>query len=272
MKTLSTLALLLGVLHANAQTDTIYSNNDKIACTVKEITEDAVKYSYPNEDLVNSMYKTLVKKIVFKSGRTQTFYEATSFKTVNGAENHDNVTISQVEYEVKGLIKMGDVSSKAKGATTISNMERVKERAYKKLKIQAAMLGANVIYLTQQYTEGNKGGNAGSTSTYTTLSGVAYASSLPDFDAFAKKVNGKNYFRTFEKLKLWSNDTDLERAVYVRDFNLFKVTNESGLIMVEGNIEGVKNYNKFRVIHYDDVSFTLVYEDKATIYNIKVNF
>ena len=50
-------------------------------------------------------------------------------------------TITQVEGEIKGLFKVGEVSSKAKGTTTFSNQERVKERAYKKLKIQAAMMG-----------------------------------------------------------------------------------------------------------------------------------
>ena len=45
---------------AFCQLDTIYSNNEKLAVNVKEITEDAVKYTYPNEDLINTSYKNTI--------------------------------------------------------------------------------------------------------------------------------------------------------------------------------------------------------------------
>jgi len=61
-----------------------------MACTVKEITPDAVKFSYPNEDLINSVYKNTIQKIVFKSGRVQVFAESTYFKTVNNIDDYDN--------------------------------------------------------------------------------------------------------------------------------------------------------------------------------------
>jgi hypothetical protein len=73
--------LFFTTLHATAQVDTIYTNGEKIACSVKEITPDAVKYAYLGEDLINSVYKSTIQKIVFKSGRVQTFAEASSFKT-----------------------------------------------------------------------------------------------------------------------------------------------------------------------------------------------
>jgi len=147
------LLLLFSILRSYAQTDTIMINNQKIACSVKEITPDAVKYTYPNEDLINTVYKNTVQKIIFKSGRMQTFAEATSYKTINSVSDYNSVTITSVESEVRGLFKIADVSSKAKGTTVYSNQERVKDRAYRKMKIQAAMFGANVVYLTNQRTE-----------------------------------------------------------------------------------------------------------------------
>jgi len=135
--------------------DTVVINNQKIACSVKEITPDAIKYTYPGEDVINSVFKNTVQKVIFKSGRIQTFAEATSYKEITNVMDFDKVTITSVESEVRGLFKLGDVSSKAKGTTVYSNQERVKDRAYRKMKIQAGMLGANIVYLTNQRTEGN---------------------------------------------------------------------------------------------------------------------
>lgn len=64
------------------QVDTIFSNNQKIPCNVKEITPDAVKFSYLGEDLINTIYKNSIQKIAFKSGRIQEFTEASSLKKV----------------------------------------------------------------------------------------------------------------------------------------------------------------------------------------------
>lgn len=196
-----------------SQNDTIYSNRERIACTIKEVTPEAVRFTYPGEDLVNAVYKNSIQKIVFKSGRVQIFSEATSFKKVNSVDDFDKVTVSQVEGEVRGLFKLGDVSAKAKGATNLSNQERVKERAYQKLKMGAAMMGGNVIYLTQVRTEGNRPGNyyQSGSSTETSLSGVVYTNQLWDYSAFQKAVGDKVNFMSTQRVKLWSNATDMKK-------------------------------------------------------------
>ena len=61
--------LLLFSVRAFGQTDTIFSNNEKIPCIVKEIKESSVVYVHPGEELLNSIYKNAVQKIVFKNGR-----------------------------------------------------------------------------------------------------------------------------------------------------------------------------------------------------------
>jgi hypothetical protein len=254
------------------QTDTIFSNNEKIPCSVKEITPDAVKYSFPGEDLINSIYKNSVQKIVFKSGRVQTFAEATSFKKINGVDDFENVTVTQVESEVKGLFKVGDVSSKAKGTTTLSNQERVKERAYRKMKIVAAMMGANIIYLTNQRTEGNKMGGyyqSGSTAE-TNLTGVAYTNQLPSLEEFQKAINEKKSFTAVQEAKLWSSASDMTKTDIFSNFVISSITNENGLILINGSLEGVINYKVFRVVSFDKDYFNIYYEDKSTSYNIKI--
>ena len=268
---LTTIVIVLTTL-AFGQTDTIFSNNEKIACSVKEVTPDAVKYSFPGEDLTTTIYKNSVQKIVFKSGRVQTFSESTSFKKVEKVADFDNVSITQVESEIKGLFKVGDVSSKAKGTTTLSNQERVKERAYRKLKIQAAMQGANIIYLTNQRTEGNKMGGyyqSGSTAE-TNLTGVAYTTQLPSFKDFEKLIPEKRDFLAIQEIKLWSNATDLSITDIQTRFKITNIINENGLIMIEGQLDGVSKYSKFRVVTFSNEYFNIFYEDKTTAYNIKI--
>jgi len=267
----STLFMLMCFQFAFAQQDTIVTNREKIICSIKEITTDAVKFTYPGEDIVNSIYKNTVEKITFKSGRVQTFAETTSFKTVNGPEDFENVSITQVESEVNGLFKLANVSAKAKGTTVYSNIERVKERAYRKMKIEAAMQGANIIFLTQQQTEGNQYGTdyqAGKT-TETNLDGIAYANKIPKFEAFSAKVKNNSQYSVIARLKLWSGGTDMQNDEFQGVMSITNVINESGLIMIEGTVPKIKT-TKFRVAFFDETRFVLVYEDKSTIYNLVV--
>ena len=98
--------LLLFSVRAFGQTDTIFSNNEKIPCIVKEIKESSVVYVHPGEELLNSIYKNAVQKIVFKNGRVQVFAEATSFNAVEGVDDYEKVTVTAVE-KVKGLFQSG---------------------------------------------------------------------------------------------------------------------------------------------------------------------
>jgi hypothetical protein len=256
----------------SGQTDTIFSNNEKIPCSVIEITQEAVKFTYPEEELVNSVYKNSVQKIIFKNGRVQTFVEATSFKIVRGVDDFENVTITQVESEVKGLFKLGEVSSKAKGASTLSNQERVKERAYRKLKIGAALMGANIIFLTDQRTEGNKIGGyyqSGSTAE-TNLTGVVYSNQLPNYDEFKKMIDEENNFIATQESKLWSNASDMETKVIQKSFVISGIENENGIIILNGELQDETKIKTFRVVSFDNEFFNIYFEDKSTAYNVKV--
>lgn len=255
-----------------AQTDTLYLNNQKIACSVKEVTQDGVKYSYPNEDLVNTVYKNSVQKIVFKSGRVQSFTESTSFKQVNGVEDYANVTVTTVESEVKGLYKIGDVGSKAKGTTTFSSQERVKERAYRKLKMQAAMMGGNIIYLTNQRNEGNKFGGyfQSGSSTETNLTGISYSNSVPSLDDFKKLLNSRTTFATYEQYRLAASNTEFSKDDVVTNFNITNIINDNGIITIEGSLGTAPKFTSFKLAYFNSDHFSIFYNDKSTVYNISV--
>ena len=264
--------ILISAQVSKAQVDTVVSNNQKIACNVKEVTPDAVKYTFPGEDVVNSVYKNTVQKIIFKSGRIQTFAEATSYKTVNSVMDNDKVAITAVESEIQGLFKLGDVSSKAKGTTVYSSQERVKDRAYHKLKIQAAMFGANVVYLTNQRTEGNKYGSyfQSSSTTETNLTGIAYSNILPSLEGFKKLIGSKTDFVAIKKFELGASDSDVSEDDINKPFSISNITSLGGIIVVEGKLKGEDNHFSFQLANFDSNSFSVAYKNKGTAYNIIV--
>lgn len=277
MKTILSISLLLlSSLNGYCQAtyDTIYSNNEKIACIVKEITPDAVKFSYPGEDLVNAVYKNTIEKIIFKSGRVQVFAEATSLRSITSVADYDNVTLSHVQSEVQGLYKIGDVGAKARGTTIYANMEKVKERGIRKMKIQAAMMGANEIYITLEGTTTN----APYHPTSTNMAGIAYSSRLPSYDGFMNLLNSKMKYKMtkYEVDKLATDDYDFV-AYHDTDVVLMnRVYNENGFIMMDARIQGFDNHI-FKVIYYSDSGFTLECTDDSSIlenaiYNVRVKF
>jgi hypothetical protein len=266
------LLTILTVSCSYAQMDTVFVNNQKIACSVKEITPEAIKYSFPGEDVVNSVYKNTVQKIVFKSGRVQIFAESTSFKVITGVMDYDKVTVTSVESEIRGLFKLSDVSSKAKGTTIYSNQERVKDRAYRKIKIQAAMFGANIIYLTNQRTEGNKYGSyysSGSTSE-TNLTGVAYSNTLPDFDKFKQLIGSKNKFIAILRYELGASDSDVSQDQVSKSFEIHNISNDNGIITIDANLQGESDVNNFQLVGFTDQTFNIAYKYKGTAYNYTI--
>jgi len=273
-RSLTGIAVLAFSLNSFAQTDTLYSNNKKIPCVVKEITEDAVKYSYPNEDLINSVYKNSLQKIVFKSGRVQLFTESSSLKQVNGVRDYENVTVTAIENEIKGLYKIGDVSSKAVGTTALANQERVKNRAYRKLKIQAAMMGGNIVYLTNQRTEGNKAGGyfTASSAAETNLTGVSYNNVVPNLEEFKKLKGEHTNFSSFEEYKLGGSDSDFGYKQSTRTFLVSNVRDDNGIVTLEGELEGESKVSQFRLVGLTNEYFSIFYRDKSTVYNISVKF
>lgn len=246
--------------------DTIYSNSEILAVHVKEVTHDAVIYQYPGEAINNTIYKNSIIKIVFSSGRIQVFNEISNFKTVKGGNDWEKVTVTHVESEVKGLFKIGQVTSKAKGTTEFSNMNKVKDRAYMKLKIEAAMRGANMIYLFGEHVKGNDFNTDNSTET--NLTGIAYTNIRPHFDDFQELINNNKQFKYVEFQYLGNNSTELARIPNEpKMITIDNIKNESGFIIVQAQIDGIDK-NTFTVTYFDDKEIILMYEDTRKIYNL----
>ncbi|AUD00985.1 hypothetical protein [Spirosoma pollinicola] len=277
MKSFFTLLLLALPLFGFAQLDTIYTNTEKIACTVKEVTADAVQFVYPGETLSNSLYKNTISKIAFRSGRTQLFSESTSLNTIRSIEDFDKVTITQVEGDTKGLFKLGEVSSSARGGSVYSNVDKVKERAMKKLKMEAAMRGANLVYMAYQKTDGNQYGGyfQAAKAAETIYTGVAYSNVMPNKDEFLKRMSGISKVVSPQQIVLMKGMSISKSEYETINFNVPILINrsyiEGGQIYLEAKIQGFEA-TSFRVVRFDDKSFSLLNEDKKKVVNFIVPF
>jgi hypothetical protein len=184
------------------------------------------------------------------------------------------------------LYKIGEAGAKAKGTTGISSIEKVKERAIRKMKITAAMQGANVIYQTQINTTDNIPGETGSDGrstkaaqpTQTTISGIAYSSELPSFEEFKQAIGNRKLFsvinlyefeNVFNILDPFNSNTDIKVKSLNKSMELNSFVDESGFINVDAKIEKESN-TKFRVIFFNNEEFTLEYKTDKGIYNYRV--
>jgi hypothetical protein len=263
------LSLCLGTV-CFGQSDTIFFNNEKIVCSIKEITPDAVKYASGNEEVTSSIYKNAVQKIAYKNGKVQTFVEAASFKPVNSLYDYNDVTISRVEGEIHGLFKLGEVNSRAYGGTAFGN-RKVRERAMRKLKILAAMEGANVVYLTNTHYNSYQYNQYGAYSASTNMLGVAYSNKVPDFTAFEKAVSQKTEFTAIQETKLSKNAANYTESAIRKPFKINKITNQYGLIMLDAKLDGLPDISTFRVVSLSDSRFNIFYQEKGKAYNVMVS-
>ncbi len=175
-----------------AQNDTIFKmNGELLPVNVKEITESSIKYSYPGEDLLNTISKSTVLKIHFKSGRVQEFSTVMNILNVKSCLDWKNVQISTIESEVVGLMKIDNLGAKAEGMTTMSSISKLQDRVYNKVKMGSAMLGGNIFYVIEQHTEAAiSGGEYGSTKMPSvSISGICYTSKK----VFQREISYGNY-------------------------------------------------------------------------------
>src|SRR4051812_42320353 len=102
------------------------------------------------------------------------------------------------------------------------------------------MFGANIIYLTNQRTEGNKYGGywqSGSTAE-TNLTGVGYSNMLPDYEKFKQLIGAKTDFVATKKFELGASDTDVSQDIIDKPFIVSNITVESGIVLITAQLKG----------------------------------
>ena len=166
---LSLLVLTLAINTVYGQDKIVKLSGDTINCKVREVADDNIKYSYVDEDLINSMSKNIVKEIIFKSGRIEKFSERI---VINGEEDWEKVQITTIESDVEGLVKGKEMMAKASSGWSTTNQGKMQKKAMDKLKKEAAINGYHIVFLI---TTTGKGGHYGiSGGTKASVTGIGY--------------------------------------------------------------------------------------------------
>lgn len=139
---LSALGCLLAV-SAYSQ-DKLYTHKgDTLNVYVKEVNESSIRFTYPNEQSINTLSKNATEKIEYESGRVQ---QITEKIIINDYKDWEKVVITNLESDVQGLTKGEEMKAKAKG-TTFTSQGRVEARAFDKLKKEAASKGYHILLI-----------------------------------------------------------------------------------------------------------------------------
>ena len=249
---------------AQEKLDSIYTTSEILAVHVKQVDNDKVQFVYPGEEVINTMEVSSITKIVFKSGRTQTFAEASTFRAVKNGLDWEYVTVIQNDRELKGLYLLDQVNSKAKAATGWGSVGKMENRAKRKLLIETAMNGGNVVFLTQQ----NSSTRSQKSTSSSVLGGVAYGSTVPNFEAFKKMVENSGEFRYVENHTLGVNYDDLKVSTQKGEkVSLNNIEKSGHMIYVNASIPG-EDEPKYRVSYFDNEQVILVYRTKKQLVNI----
>lgn len=261
-----------------AQTDSIFTRSEVIPCTVKEIGEQTVSYSYPGEDVINKMYKNTIAKIIFRNGRVQTFEEFKALQPILHAGDFAKVQILTTEAETKGLTKLEPVVSKAKGFTTLASTLAVQDRALRKLLIETALIGGNALALTQAMTTPARAGSEfvpGQTA-YSLQSGMAFTAQAPDETAFRELIGDKTTFQVKHRYWMGRNSFDLSSSAASGEFRLRIIEpNKNNKLWVRGTFskfrtasgEGIAldGVSLFRVVACNEDQFTLYLQTESGV-------
>lgn len=147
--------------------DTILTHKgETIEGKVVEMGDRAIKFKYSGEDMINSISKNLVSEIKFESGRTQ---KVSSKIVVRGEQDWEKVIITNLESDVEGLTRVGEIMAKAQNNLSYTtNVGKLEKKAMDKLKKDAASKGCHAILIL---TTTSKAGN-----NRETLSGAPKAS------------------------------------------------------------------------------------------------
>lgn len=266
---MSVVGLLISTALLAQNADTIVTMRGKIVAHVKEITPELVAYTNPNESVIYKIERGAVSKIVFANGRVEKFADMKVLAKINGAFDWPQVDVATTEYETKGLYKIDLISTKATGTTIYSSVTKVQDRAINKLKMAAAIMGGNLVYVKSEALEGNIQSELGSRTSRAQLLGTVYCSELLDENKFKATINEGNQYTLVSKLGLRNNDADIHTFETLNeDVEIKAVQVDRGFIYLTLSIDGKQSKLQYRVVSFSDSRIMVAYREGTAYYNM----
>ena len=257
---------MLLCLSAFGQTDTIFTKIDTISCKVVKIKKDSIAYSTTNNGSILLISKKKVDKIVYKNGKMVSIKEELSLKRIEGVSEYNDVQISFNDSDITNCTKIIKVSTEYSSAN--NGQSKSLNKAYSLLKLQAAMLGANIIYLPEQNAlDPNKVGDT----TQTSITGIAYCDKLPTLEMFQKAIGENTTFGSTEQWYMHLGKPDVYQFHYSGKLIIDHAYEDKGFVYIEAELKSFPKVKTFRLISLSAKSFMLYFEMGTTAYNVQID-
>jgi hypothetical protein len=275
-----TLLFTLGIYFLNlttyaqsAKTDSIFTNEGLVLANVKDITLEVIKYSFPEEELSVSIHKNAVQKIIFKSGRTQLFITDLGLNTINNAYEYEKVKFTRFSDETKGLIKINEIFATVTNSSSFSDAATTREKGLRKLKIQAAMLGGNLVYVTEDTGQLNSywTGYHVNTPRESVATGGVFTNKSLNVNDFKGFIGDKKEFNVYSSIYIGNNNIRIQENIYFpRKLIIEDIYTENQFIYLKiaPNVKLRNQTQIMRVISFRKGNITLQYKVDDRIYNL----
>jgi hypothetical protein len=196
---------------------------------------------------------------------------------LEGAYQWDKVNISLDEIDTKKFYKIDLISTKATAPWGFSSVTNTQNRALRKLKIAAALLGGNTVNLKFNVIDARNGVRPVSR---VQMVGAVYCSRLVDTLKFKQLIQEDKEFTLVSKIGMRNNDANIHtfdtnnETVLVDSYSF-----ENGFIFPELSIVKKrgdklkmlptnKNHDRMRVVSISESHILVSYKDRSSIYNL----
>lgn len=153
-KTILTLALAtFGILGFSQTNDKMKKHSgETIEVKVIKVNETTINYKYPGEEAEQTIGKYAIASIAYgSSGRKENISEKI---VVSGKDDWEKVQIITDASEVLGLKKGEEIKGKTSGFYSFNSAGSADKKASKKIKEEAAEMGAPFILMTADKNDG----------------------------------------------------------------------------------------------------------------------
>jgi hypothetical protein len=143
---------LIGVI-AFAQNDKMKKHSgETLEVKVIKVNETTINFKYPGEDAEQTIGKYAIESITYgTSGRKEVISEKI---VVSGKDDWEKVVILTDPSEVLGLKKGEEIKGKTSGLLSYNTAGSADKKATRKIKEEAAALGAPFILMTADKSDG----------------------------------------------------------------------------------------------------------------------
>ena len=140
-------AILNTSLVAFSQDSVILKRGDTLNVFVTKSSSESIEFKYPEEDVLNTLSKKRIVKIIYQSGRTENVNKVVQLPTIKSKDDWEKVIITFDPIDVEGYKELGTVTRKSGWGGVVS--VEAGELVMKKMKKDAAELGSPIILIVE---------------------------------------------------------------------------------------------------------------------------